>query len=342
MLLDVFVAFLIVFLAYEGFKGVSHDYFYGVSYCPGLSKARGGIARLDMNLFYYFKNSLAIYCNIEDSFWRLIMDTWLRGLLTGTDSWLLLISTFPFAFVFEELVRMVLAPAMGLLYAILVVVLRRVEDNIPYVEQLQFLKRLSIASTVQAEGQPPPPTLWRKRSREDPIELTKYFYNRQLRAFNFYRGSAQAVMSKVFRGIVWYALFIRVACLIIDINSFLVGGLHAVGLGRWIEAQRTWFAELAGYSELKKDAHFTDKLLMLGVRQVTHHAGQLEYEGTKDVIFSMLKGLAIALWPLAKRLFIPAVILVPLCIKFRWTIMAEQVEFKKRWKEERKSASGAS
>jgi len=109
-----------------------------------------------------------------------------------------------------------------------------------------------------------------------------------------------------------------------------------VGLGRWIEAQRTWFAELAGYSELKKDAHFTDKLLMLGVRQVTHHAGQLEYEGTKDVIFSMLKGLAIALWPLAKRLFIPAVILVPLCIKFRWTIMAEQAEFKKRWKEDEK------
>lgn len=98
--------------------GIGDDYFKGASTCPALSFGRQGLARFDANVFYYYKSSLALYCDIEDSFWRLLMDGWVRGVVSGSDSFLLLISTLPKALLFKSAVSTFLRPLYAVLYAI--------------------------------------------------------------------------------------------------------------------------------------------------------------------------------------------------------------------------------
>lgn len=82
-------------------SSVGDDYFAGSAACPVTAKGRSWLAHYDMNVFYYFKEQFALYCDVEDSFWRLIMDGWVRGVATGSDSLLLLAATLPKAFAFK-------------------------------------------------------------------------------------------------------------------------------------------------------------------------------------------------------------------------------------------------
>eukprot|EP00435_Cladocopium_sp_Y103_P050473 s1797_g15.t1 len=66
--------------------GISPEYFSGESYCPGVGRVRYWIARFDANVFFFLKNEFAQYCDCEDSYWRFFMDTWIRSVLTNTDS----------------------------------------------------------------------------------------------------------------------------------------------------------------------------------------------------------------------------------------------------------------
>jgi len=98
-------------------SGVSDEYFKGASTCPALGVGRQTLARFDATLFYYYKSSLASYCDIEDSFWRLLMDGWVRGVVSGSDSYLLLFSTLPKALLFKTAVSTFLKPIYAVLYA---------------------------------------------------------------------------------------------------------------------------------------------------------------------------------------------------------------------------------
>merc|ERR1719221_1225470 len=64
-------------------SGIGDDYFSGMSTCPAVGASRQALARVDANVFYYYKSSLATYCDIEDSFWKLLMDGWVRPLLAS-------------------------------------------------------------------------------------------------------------------------------------------------------------------------------------------------------------------------------------------------------------------
>jgi len=99
-------------------SGIGNDYFKGANTCPALSMGRQALARFDANVFYYYKSSLATYCDIEDSFWRLLLDGWLRGVVSGSDSFLLLFSTLPKALLFKSAMSTFLRPVYAVLYAI--------------------------------------------------------------------------------------------------------------------------------------------------------------------------------------------------------------------------------
>jgi len=95
--LAVLVAFIYCIMS----SSVGDDYFAGTASCPVTGKGRSWLAYYDMNVFYYFKSSFALYCDVEDSFWRLIIDGWVRGVATGSDSLLLLFATLPKALAFK-------------------------------------------------------------------------------------------------------------------------------------------------------------------------------------------------------------------------------------------------
>jgi len=106
-------------------RGWTENYFKGEPVCPSMGIGRNMLAHLDMNVFYYFKSSIATYCDIEDSFWRLVMDGWYRGVVTGSDSWLLLLVTMPKAMIFKSTIVMLLQPVLGVIYGLVGVLIDR-------------------------------------------------------------------------------------------------------------------------------------------------------------------------------------------------------------------------
>jgi len=115
VIVNVTVVFFMLFALLR--SGISDDYFKGASTCPALSTGRQALARFDANAFYWYKSSLAVYCDIEDSFWRLLMDGWVRGVVSGSDSFLLLFSTLPKTYLFKTAVGVFLRPIYAVLYA---------------------------------------------------------------------------------------------------------------------------------------------------------------------------------------------------------------------------------
>ncbi|CAE8622584.1 unnamed protein product [Polarella glacialis] len=187
-------------------SGITEDYFGGTSYCPGLSRVRWGLARFDANVFFYYKEPLAQYCDWEDSYWRFFMDTWVRSILTGTDGWILLITSFIRAITFEEFIRIIITPVIAFAYALIAFCVRSFEIYLHRVfyERLegdehvvtkwlvkleQVIKRLSFAENLHIKDAkpPPPPTHRRKRPAEDWAEFARYWLDRRLRLMDHYK-----------------------------------------------------------------------------------------------------------------------------------------------------------
>lgn len=115
---------IFLFLGWMFFTSeLGNEYFKGANICPALGHGRWWLAHLDANIFYYFKTSLSTYCDIEDSFWRLLMDGWMRGIVTGSDNMLLLFATLPKALLFKAASVTFLMPVCVLVYAALATVL---------------------------------------------------------------------------------------------------------------------------------------------------------------------------------------------------------------------------
>eukprot|EP00931_Biecheleriopsis_adriatica_P007574 TRINITY_DN108844_c0_g1_i1.p1 TRINITY_DN108844_c0_g1~~TRINITY_DN108844_c0_g1_i1.p1 ORF type:complete len:542 (+),score=80.64 TRINITY_DN108844_c0_g1_i1:70-1695(+) len=106
-------------------RGWTENYFKGEPVCPSIGVGRSILARFDMNAFYYLKSSISTYCDIEDSFWRLGMDGWYRGVVTSSDSWLLLLVTMPKAMIFKSTIVMLLQPVLGVIYGLVGVLIDR-------------------------------------------------------------------------------------------------------------------------------------------------------------------------------------------------------------------------
>eukprot|EP00929_Paragymnodinium_shiwhaense_P087652 TRINITY_DN4778_c0_g1_i1.p1 TRINITY_DN4778_c0_g1~~TRINITY_DN4778_c0_g1_i1.p1 ORF type:complete len:630 (+),score=149.78 TRINITY_DN4778_c0_g1_i1:102-1892(+) len=101
------------------------NYFRGEPVCPSVGSFRHALSYWDMNLFYWSKTSTTTYCDIEDSFWRFFLDSWFRGVVTSSDSWLLIWLTLPKALLFKLTLVKVMQPSLGFVYAAIAVVLQQ-------------------------------------------------------------------------------------------------------------------------------------------------------------------------------------------------------------------------
>lgn len=118
------VVFATIGLAFVSL-GWASDYFHGENVCPTIGLGRSILAHLDMNVFYYYKEFIATSCEVEDSFWRLLMDGWYRGVVTSSDSWLMLVMTLPKAWLFKTTITSLAQPVLGFIYGVIGVVLDR-------------------------------------------------------------------------------------------------------------------------------------------------------------------------------------------------------------------------
>lgn len=211
--------------------GISPDYFSGESYCPGVGRVRYWIARFDANVFFFLKNEFAQYCDCEDSYWRFFMDTWIRSVLTNTDSWILLLASFLKALMVEEFLRIIVTPVVAYLYAILAYFVRSVEfwvHNIfyehfesqshPVTKVLDKVSRvvqsLRVADKLGLDAKLAPPTYRRKRQATDVAEYVLYMWRRRFRLMEFYRAQAHAVCNLLLKFSLLAAFILRIVCMI--------------------------------------------------------------------------------------------------------------------------------
>jgi len=270
-------------------SGIKEDYFQGASYCPGLGRVRWSVARLDANIFFYWKNEFAQYCDWEDSYWRFFMDTWVRGILTNTDSWILLISAFIRALTFEEFLRVIISPIVAYTYAVLAYCVQMVEfwlHSFLY-EKLEgddhtvtkWLKRISkvvdrfhFAQTLGIiDGKKPAPrTHRRKRPSTDFAEYVTYMWGRNFRMLDYYQSQARTACNVILKGSLAAAVLIRIFCILFGGTPF-VALAWAVGQGARAEQHREWFKTHTGilpYDEAPAgQAYYTDWFFAVAARQ---------------------------------------------------------------------------
>uniref|UniRef100_A0A7S2BG43 B box-type domain-containing protein n=1 Tax=Alexandrium andersonii TaxID=327968 RepID=A0A7S2BG43_9DINO len=346
VLLDLCLIFVGAFLL-SG-PGITAEYFSGNSYCPALSRGRRWLAKTDANLFFYYKAHLAKYCDWEDSYWRFFMDTWVRGILTDTDAWLLIISQAVRAVIFEEFLRVLVTPAVAVVYAFFATMVRLVEWEIAlFLTEAQkksvnnvgeAFAKISFATSLAIKDKKPPPpaTLRRKRPMTDWVEGAKYWYDRHTRLISYYRAQAQAACRFVLWGSLKVTFFVRVVCMVLGHNAILSAMKYA-GFGDLGAKHVSWFSESSGMDlkRLQEGARFTDTSysdwlavgLFWQVVQRLPVVGWLGQEAGGVIADGFW-----ALLPILSRVAVPVLcLLLPPALFFR-KIARQKASFADQWK----------
>lgn len=143
---------LIGFAAYMLISGlndyVDKDYLRRSDICPAIRRFQDWLAWTDTLLFYHFKDFLMTSCSNEDNFWKLLLDGWVRTVVTDSDSLLLLLRTLPNALLIHYLARTFIVPPFAVVYAVLLVVVRTLEAQLPRTPPLLLLANCTQQATV--------------------------------------------------------------------------------------------------------------------------------------------------------------------------------------------------
>lgn len=104
---------------------LSVDYFFE-SVCPVVSRLRFAVFRIDHALYPIMRGILGTWCDTEDAFIKIFIDVWVRGILTSTDSFALLVMKTPSALA-ALLVILASASLLAIPYAAIATTIRGIE-----------------------------------------------------------------------------------------------------------------------------------------------------------------------------------------------------------------------
>jgi hypothetical protein len=312
---------------------------------------------LDANLHLYFKARVSFFCDLEDSFWRLFMDTWLRGIVTGSDSWLLIITTYMGAWIFDKLITMVVAPVVGTIYAIFATIARELElklqkfliarsqefddpleiENV--LKQIQdFVETVSLTRRIQLKGKnvPPPITHLRIRPKTDTIEHAKYLWKRAFRLLAYNQAVAAAACRWLLANSIYVAAGIRVFCMLIGRTPFLLLA-RLLGLGGIARRHQAWFLQHTGIPALSQNSsYWSDWFFMKTVGSLFSRIPSWGGHA-RDISIGIVDGVSRAAWPLLTKLVIPGLLVLAGFVFFKRRIKKERDQFKKKWEVQTRS-----
>jgi hypothetical protein len=300
--------------------------------CPALGWGRRRFSRFDGNLFYYFKSSLSKYCDAEDSFWRLMADAWVRGIVTNTDSWLLLFQTLPMAVMVEEFLRIFIAPIVAVLFSLLAILTcffeRRLPRNPVLLSATDVMTKWSPASKVTAAGNPPPPTLFRKRPMKDFLELISYAKDRQLRRLQYHRQHALALFQLLLRLSVALSVSVRVLCLISGVGPLIRSVVMFVGYSEVVNQHQSWFTKVTGLETGVRNSYLSDWLVARG----TWHAVTTAKPLLEDVGRSTI-GVLMATGPVCRRLAPSCFAVVGFVYATKYLVQKQNASSSSQWRD---------
>lgn len=226
---------------------VDKDYLRRSDICPAIRWFQDWLAWTDTLLFYHFKDVLMTSCSNEDNFWKLLLDGWVRTVVTDSDSLLLLLRTLPNALLIHYLARTFIVPPFALVYAVLLVLVRTVEAQLPRNPTLLLLancaQQVSAISArfVSYNLQPPAKTMPRVRPSQDICEWWVYWSGRQVRWFDFYYHAAKECTNLLLANVLRLVVIFRCLGICFGVGKIVRWLLENVGLQEEIHMQQHWF-----------------------------------------------------------------------------------------------------
>jgi len=254
---------LLVWLLCAGWQAagdILDQYKRGRSICLCVDYAREMLAAADVGFFYALKDRLAHMCDSEDSFWRFLADTWVRSILTGTDSWLILVVNVKKALAFQAMLFLVISPIMALACGCITFVVLQVELVLipswkPFVMAERVVKRLCLLHSFNTGKlkYAHPQTYPRMRSTEHWADWLIYWVLRKFRSWTFAVGAARNVLWMLLVQGLAFSFILRAACISLNARGPILKTLEILGLGTRLEAQRQKFAAVTGASRRLSD-----------------------------------------------------------------------------------------
>lgn len=226
---------------------VQQDYLTTQVTCPVVSRARTIVAMLDSNVFYYFKETLYTWCDIEDSFWRFVTDTWVRSIVMEKDNTLLVLQTLPKALLFDVVLMYTAVPLIAMMYALLANLIYNLELLIPRTETMVKLEGISNALSffeyfdAGEFSTLPPETTKRFRPSIDMYDAWTYWKQRKSRTLMYYYNSN---LSKIQAGawqLLYVAAIVRICCIWFNVGWILRTIFSGLGLAGRIDLHLLWF-----------------------------------------------------------------------------------------------------
>jgi len=213
--------------------------------------ASNWMAAFDTKVFYYFKSDLASFCSMEDSFFRLFIDGYVRNVVTDTDDTILVFLTAWKALVASLVVRFFIVPVIAVVYAFstkLAVVIDPFIDQAMGEENIERLERfLEKWQPLSRVG--PPLTKPRQRPDIDDLERFQYAWGRWTREFSYAYENCERTLTYYLHTSVWRCVFVRLVCIWShDLTGFRIGSVIRALLCPFISSidrQRAWYGASA-------------------------------------------------------------------------------------------------
>lgn len=180
--------------------GIPRNYTDGADICPSITGVRRTLFSFDSSVSTYLTTEyFAPFCSFEDGYFRLWLDTFVRGVVTNTDSFFLLGASVFRAYAHHRLIiRTLFVPLAAFLHAVIMIVFSAVLEQLPADPPLPacildpFKNLLTqFADWFEPKAKRAPKTFWRERPSQDFKETLAYMKSRLLRQFTWRKGVAQ-------------------------------------------------------------------------------------------------------------------------------------------------------
>lgn len=238
---------------------IGHDYLHNGNVCIVTQYIKKGVSMIDSKAFYMFKPALNSYCDIEDSYWRLFLDLWVRDVVTDSDSVMLLATSFLSAWLFKGALVIACVPVLAAIYGVMFATIAKVEDlipsnNAPVRVMEKIVKKLNVVDFMVGDGgDAPPMTKRRSRRSMNYVDYVWYEQNRIFRDFTHFFSATAGVLEKMLTWPMYFAFVARSLCMAFHLGPVL-NAIFSLISPRTIASHSDWFQGVS-------HKEYTDRLL---------------------------------------------------------------------------------
>jgi hypothetical protein len=266
---------ILIFVFRQNF--LKDDYLYSGNVCILTKYLAEGITYMDDKAFYFVKDYVATYCNIEDSYWRLFLDFWVRVIVTDSDSIFLLAMSGISAWLFKGALICVLQPIAAVVFGFTFGLIAKIEGFLPsrnadgsptvLARIAETLEKVNVIDFQDSGDMDCPPlTEPRRRGSQNFVDYLWYKQNRVTRSFAHFVTASSCLIDLILTWPMKRIILLRLLCIMFPFGTIIRFILTFIpGVNATIAKHYEWFKH-------SSNDEFTDRILGLTFSQVTNHA----------------------------------------------------------------------